>query len=452
MFSRWLAAVLLRPLKIWVVTGVLGWVAGGVPCHAQESATAVSPAGLKPPVDTAAEDSPPNPAPAGEGPSDEASAETTSALPKPTQQEAQAFFDSFKVAVASGEANRINGLFDWDAILVRGSTGIDSTKFDGPELLAKFRGIDGLVAGDAHPIIGEFGAGSTYKPLRVRYRAGRPELVCRLLFPGSGGVTYQFVPLIRRVDGAVLAGDLYLFSSGEYISETFHRYVLSSLARTNPDALSRTSAKDREFVRHLETCERMVQGINSGDHDDLLAAYVLLPSTLQREKPIFLLKLRSAPKLGLHGWQKTIDEARSLFPGDPTFDLQLMGDYNKLGKRDEALAAIERLEKSIGGDPFLLLLRGNLYLQIAQLGLAQKWIDNAILAEPGLVPARLSRINCALYQNDFAEVVKQLEALEGLGQQLADLTKVSGYKRFVASPEYRNWMQTRRKNAQAKAP
>lgn len=446
MCSRWFAATLVRPCYLHACVLLFGLAVLEAPCAAQDQSPVETPAELKPTAPIPDQSTPVEPVPAVEAPS-------TEVLPpsKPTQQECQAFVEALKEAVAAGDARQINQLFDWDTILAHGMAGIDPQLANGPDLLAKFRGIESIVDDNSHPIIGVFEPGATYKPLRVRYAGGRPEVVCRLILPGNGGVTYQRILLKRRSDGAVLAGDLYLFASGEYISETFRRYVLSSLARTNPEALKRTSTAEREFVHHLATCERMVQSINGGNHDEVLAAYALLPKTLQQEKSIFLMQLRASPKLGLHGWQKTMAEARRLFPNDPTFDLQLMGDYNQQGKHDEALAALERLEKSLGGDPYLLLLRGNLYLQTGNFGNAKKWLDNAITAEPGLVQARLSRINCALYQNDFAEVVKQLEALEALGEQLADLTKVSGYKRFVASPEYRNWMQSRRKISQTKA-
>jgi len=437
MYSRWFAAFLWRPICWFSCLALVSFATVAPGGYAQDDSATEKPAAATPAVE--------------EKPTVEETP-TAPVLPaKPTQQEGQAFIESLKAAVETGEARQINLLVDWDVILARGTAGFDPQQVDGPGLLGGFRGIKNEVDGDIHPVVGALEPGLRYKPLRVRYKAGRPEVVSRVIFPVDGGVTYQELPLGRRADGAVLAVDLYRYSTGEYLSRSFRRFVLASLARTNPAVLTNLSVAEREFLHNLETDERLVECMNRGEYEEALAAFALLPTALQRERPTQLLHLRAAPKLGLHGWQKAIADARSLFPNDPAFDLQLMGNYNQLGKRDEALAAIDRLEKAVGGDPYLLTLRGNLHLQAGKLRLARQWIQNAISAEPSLVPARLARINCALYENDFPEVVRQLDALEDLGEQLADLTKVSGYKRFVASPEYRDWIDARRRNSQTKA-
>lgn len=431
MFSRWYAASFWRPF-CWFT------------CLTLVSCATIARAGF-------AQDEPATEEAGAATPAVEETRAAPVLSSKPTQQEGQAFIESLKAAIETGAAREINLLVDWDVILARGTAGFDPQQVDGPGLLGGFRGIKNEVDGDIHPVIGALEPGLRYKPLRVRYKAGRPEVVCRVIFPGDGGVTYQELSLGRRADGAVLAVDLYQYSTGEYMSGSFRRYVLATLARTNPAVLTNLSVAEREFLQNLETDERLVECMNRGAYEDALAAFALLPTSLQRERPTQLMRLRAAPKLGLHGWQKAIAEARSLFPNDPAFDLQLMGNYNAMGQRDEALAAIERLEKAVGGDPYCLMLRGNVHLQAGKLRLAKQWIDNAIAAEPSLVPARLARVNCAIYENDFPEMVRQLDALEALGEQLADLTKVSGYKRFVSSPEYRDWMDERRRNAQTKA-
>ena len=71
--------------------------------------------------------------------------------------------------------------------------------------------------------------------------------------------------------------------------------------------------------------------------------------------------------------------------------------------------------------------------------------DRSILGDPMLEEARLIRLRVAMAQHDFKAVAESLTVLErDFGWVLDDLAAAPAYGLFVRSPNYKQWMSTRR--------
>jgi hypothetical protein len=78
----------------------------------------------------------------------------------------------------------------------------------------------------------------------------------------------------------------------------------------------------------------------------------------------------------------TIRDYRAKCPNDPGVDLILVNHYVLCRRPDDALASIDRLDKAVGGDRCLDLLRAAVYSKKGDLAAAKKRAEKAAAAEP----------------------------------------------------------------------
>jgi len=383
---------------------------------------------------------------------DEAAADATKPRPEsiPSKEECQAFAETFLSTLKAGDIAAVNKLFDWDEVFRRSTEGVDVPEEYRNDFIEGARSQLDNPQGIVGQIVTAIKEGGGYKLLRVRETQGRPHALFRIIMVNTG-VSYHEFPLQRGEDGSVRATDALLYSSGEYISDTLRRLFIGAAASSHPDLKIEGDELGGDFVRGIPTMTRMTTSLAQGQPGDTLAAFTELPPALQKDKSMLLVRLFAAQRVGIEPYRTAMAAIQKQFPNDPTVDLLLI-DYHAIeGRIDAARQGVDRLDKSVGGDPYLHVMRSGLAQLGKDLPAARRSAEAAVAAEPDLVPARLTLINCAMRQEDFAEVAKQLLAMENeLGQEIADLTNVEGYAPFVRSAEYRRWMEQRGKASNAK--
>src|SRR5262249_28440975 len=136
---------------------------------------------------------------------------------------------------------------------------------------------------------------------------------------------------------------------------------------------------------------------------------------------------------------------------DPAVDIVSI-DYYVLKKQfKEALDCVERLDKAVGGDPYLFVLRANLLLESGQFTDAIAAVDKALKQEPKLEEAYWSRITIALKEKKHGDTSVWLKkAVEELNLTLneEEMRNTPEYQPFLQSPEYREfrrWYEKRKK-------
>ena len=137
-----------------------------------------------------------------------------------------------------------------------------------------------------------------------------------------------------------------------------------------------------------------------------------------------------------------LEEFRQAHPKDPCLDLLLV-DYYVL-KKDfvRARESTDRLDKALGGDPYLDVLRDNLNVAAGDPKAARDLANRAINEEPGLVPAYLSLLDVSVQEKNFAESLDLLKMLDHKHKiKFGDLTTVPEYAGFVKSPQYQDWLR-----------
>jgi tetratricopeptide (TPR) repeat protein len=137
-----------------------------------------------------------------------------------------------------------------------------------------------------------------------------------------------------------------------------------------------------------------------------------------------------------------LETFRQLYPNDPAIDF-ISIDYFLLKKRyDEVHKSIDRLDKAVGGDPYLNVLRGSTSMEAGQFEEASRAMEKAIKDEPDMSKAYWARIGLSLQEKKHDDTLKWLQAIvEKCQVAITNLNEVPEYAEFVKSPQHGEWQK-----------
>ncbi|MFN3200177.1 MAG: tetratricopeptide repeat protein [Bradymonadia bacterium] len=351
---------------------------------------------------------------------------------------ARTFAESFEKAAKSKDAVALNNLIDWNMLLEISTEGLDLPSQMKSGFMSGLKSTAGggpLAAG----IIQALNAGGSYDFLKVREVNGQRRALFRLIMPGEGGVNYHDVVLGAGSGGKVKAIDIYVYLTGEPISQTFRRLLIPMAASTGIAA--RLGGEEALLVKHLDDLQVIGNAVQSGDHKTALRRYATLPKELQEEKSIQLMRLTAAQNANDDVlYAKAIEEVERLFPNDPSLDMLLIDGYFMKKDWAKVLESVDRLDARIGGDPYLNIMRSGVMLEKGSNDEALALGAKALEALPELADAHWTHLSAALRSEDYALALKDMNTLTSKFQVVfGDLTTNPEFAGFVKSPQYTEW-------------
>jgi tetratricopeptide (TPR) repeat protein len=351
-----------------------------------------------------------------------------------------AFARNIEATVAKGDASALAAGMDWDAVLNKAMAGAPAT----PKVEADFRAgfLKGVVSFQESILKAVTGGGS-YKLLRVRQVGAQPRALFRLL--AGGNVNYHEFHVTRGPRG-IRVGDVYVYMSGETLSESVRHGWLPMAAEANKGLVDRLAGSENEFIKTAPQWREVQRLFKAGQHKEALAGYRKLPASVQGTRMMLLTRLGITQALEEPLYLESIEAFRRAFPTDPALDLILVDGFYMKKQYDKAVESVDRLETSIGGDAHLKNVRAGLLFAKGDLEGARTWATKAVAEEPTLLDAHWTLVTVSLQQKDHAETARLLTRLESdLKVPITDLTRVPEYAAFTKSAEYRKWMGSRRK-------
>lgn len=150
-------------------------------------------------------------------------------------------------------------------------------------------------------------------------------------------------------------------------------------------------------------------------------------------------------KLGADGeadYLAAMQMFRKLYPEDAAIDF-ISIDYFFLQKRfDEARKSIDRLDRAVGGDPYLNVIRGNAWMEEGRFDEARQAMEEAIKKKPDLANAYWMRITLSLRERKHADTLKWLQTtVEKWHVTIGNLNEFPDYAEFVNSPQHGEWLE-----------
>lgn len=365
--------------------------------------------------------------------------------PPLSDEECRTFAASFEKAVLSNDLVALSDMFDWDAFLATATAGIEVSERFKQDFATGFKHAQTQKGAVFQQVIEAVTNGGTFKFLRVHTIKPHKRAMFRMTLPGAGFNYHDWV-LARRPDGRIRGVDVYVFLSAELMSKTIRRAYLPLAAHESRGIVAKLTGQEQEFVKHLPQLMAMSDHLKEGRFREVLDTYRQLPHGLKIDKNFLLVRFQAAPNLGDEEYTAVIEDFRKYHPDDPCLDI-LSIDTSIL-KKDyaKALASIDRLDKAVGGDPYLDTRRADVYLEDQKPDAAKQAARRAIEREPNLIDAYWSLVAISLKEREFAET---LELLNILGEKfdivIEDLDTIPDYAGFVESPHYQQWLKARSK-------
>jgi len=377
---------------------------------------------------------------------------SASARPKeklPTDAECRQWGKLVQSAIASGDIDKFNRQIDWDAFLETATTVPDET----PEIAASrqkfaqaFKStVTSKPAGFAPVIMASIKNGGSYRMLRSHIVDGRKRVLFRLINT-RGAVNYHDFILSRSAQGNLIAVDWHIFLMGELSSQTTRRNYLPLVALSSHATLDQLAQTDRDFLTHLKDFQALTQNARDKKHSEVLEIYKRLPPSLQRNKSVLILRFASAQVTNEGEYLTAIDDFRTAYPHDALLDMISVDALLQRKKYDQALECIERLDRSVGGDPYLKVTRARILGLQGKMPAAHIMGQRAVSQEPSLINGYYLLLDLSLKTREFDETVRLLKSLTSkFGIQFSDFSQAPEFAEFVKSPQYQSWLQSRSK-------
>jgi hypothetical protein len=365
------------------------------------------------------------------------------ALTKPLPEEdCEEYADAVVEAVASGDPAAVNSLIDWDSIFATATADLGASE----KVVSDWkRGLKTTVidnAGYAGRLIQNSKEGGQFDYLRTRESHGKQVILFRMIGPGGQGVSYVEFEPTRGPDHKIRAKNLYPYISGELISETIRRGLLPLAATHSRTFLDKLLTNEQDYVRDLPKLTPITEAMKQGKKQDALRQLKELRPETKKQKVILLMRIQAAAEADETDYVAALEEFRKLFPNDPSLDLQSI-DYYMLKKNfPKALRCVDRLDESVGGDPYLNCIRSSVAMERGDGAEARRFANLAIDREPSLQIAYFVLVGLSLQDQKYDETVAGLKRIHDTFEtSFEDLTTLPEYAGFVKSPQYNQWLQ-----------
>jgi len=351
---------------------------------------------------------------------------------------ALAFARSLETSLNACDSSLFDSSIAWDALVDRGTADLEV-----PETVrAEFAtGIArGFVLGDE--ICKAIRESGSYVLLNVRAVEGEPRALFRIV--SESGLNYHDLLLSEADDGSVRILDLFIYSLGEWVSQTARRGFLPLVAQLENGSLDRMKKGDNLYLDNVPNILKMQHHYQQGEFRKALDLFRAFPDELKNNRNILMVRFAVAVQLGGEEYDQAMLDLKTAFPDDPSLDLVLIDHYFNARQFDEALRIVDRIDRSVGGDPYLDFMRANVLYAGGRRSEARAAARRAVEREPGLEDPYWTLVTISLDERDFGETAKLLDEIEtSLGLVVGDLTRIPEYSEFLESDAYDAWAASR---------
>jgi hypothetical protein len=365
----------------------------------------------------------------------------------PNEKECRQWAALLETAVRSGDLTRCNDLIDWQAILETAAAFPNPSSEQAKKraefietLKPKFAAGSGF-AGQMIATVRDHGS---FKLLRLREVDGRRRVQFRALTKENGLNYYEFI-LAPSTDGSVRAVDLYVVAIAQLQSENLRPWFLTWMHSADSGRQDQLSPVERDFVRYGADVAAMADAARAKQPQRVLEIYQRLPDSLKRTKALLSARLASAALVSEADYLRAFDDFQKYYPNEAGSDLVALNGFFVRKSYEPALASVDRLDKALGGDPYLKVTRAIILLEQGKAEPSWKMAERAIVEEPTLFQAYEFLFSHSIQTRNFAKTTELISTMESkFNWKLPDLTTDPACAEFVKSAEYKAWLKSRR--------
>lgn len=353
----------------------------------------------------------------------------------PTEKECTDFAKIIEADVASGAWQLVDNNFDMNGVIDKTMAGYTVA----PATAQGFR--TGLKSGFSFGKVTSTAAqGGSYRFVRLRDVKNQRVAVFRLLT--ASGLNYHELLLQKSPAGKIRIGDVFIYMTGEYISETFRRTYVPIAVSENRGLLEKLVGSDSDMVKNLPKIQAMQAAHQRGQAAQALKLYNELPPSVQADKNMLVQRITITQAIGEKEYDAAFLAFRKHFPNDTALHLLGIDFWLHRKNYDETMKCVDAIDKNIGGDPYLDAMRANILIQAKDLAKARGLAQKVLKELPELAESYWPMITIHLEEKDHAATLKMLQKMRAdLSWDFGDLTLVPLYADFVKSKEYQEWLK-----------
>lgn len=248
---------------------------------------------------------------------------------------------------------------------------------------------------------------------------------------------------ICSIDGELKSNDLYIYLTGEHLSETYARVYRLSM-------LNLATSKDPVNASDLEDFLNLGAAIDYNSKGEIQAAFDAAESIkgdLASEKFVQLIKIRIASKLDLDNYVAAIEALKVSHENDPTIYLTLIDYYLAKEEYDRAYDLIDNLQIETEDD-FLYFFKGNLEYLRQDFESAENYFTYMMENYVDFFQGYGGYLMAVTQQGEFNEAIVVLDKLvelefdrDALIDYIEDRDEndFNQFDPLVASEAYKNW-------------
>jgi hypothetical protein len=267
------------------------------------------------------------------------------------------------------------------------------------------------------------------------------------LFRSSSKQDFDYFDMYVSINqtGAVYITDMFFYSSAESYTQKV-RLIGYSLAQSRSGQNTRMDPNLSVWLGAAPLIKAAFYDLQNGRFQQALERYAKLPKPLQKDKSILVNRLIAAAEVSKDEYTKAINDFAELYPGEPALNMQLVRWFIKKKQYDRARESIDKIERTVGKDAFLIYLRAELCFDEGELTKAKRLSKDATKIDSKLPQPQWLLLRIALQEGDFKESARLLKNLDRFWEVvLLDIKNSPSYEKFVKTTEFKALTENRAK-------
>lgn len=293
-----------------------------------------------------------------------------------------------------------------------------------------------LVQGILNNAIGE----SVFTFLRVRELNGQRLALFHLR--AEDGLTYYEWYLDADAAGKVRAWDCEAYVSGERMSQTLRRMWIPVVAEIDEQVRKHMGKANREFASNFQKIMQIRNAYASQEHEQAIKLYESLPQSVQDERTVMSVIMTSYLNAGDEDrHQKLLERYNALYSAASNRELMMIDLCIYREDYGEAMKMVDGLDRRVGGDPYLDVMRSNIVYLGGDYAKAKTFSDRGIENDPGIEDFYWGSIEQAIAEEDWPRISDMFDGLILIGVEINDLHNVDYFSGYVKSGAYDAWLK-----------
>lgn len=346
--------------------------------------------------------------------------------------EAQAFVEQLAERMSAGDPATFRKAFDIPALSGRSFGGLDAPA----DLRRGFEiGVSAGLDQMTTAISDNMKKGGKYTFLHLHMVDG--ELRAMFRMTGPTGLNYHDLVLQVHEPDTVRIIDLHMATTGELISASYHRLLLPLVAGATKGANANLTQDERDYVDNIGQVKDVSQKLLAKDYAGVHAIYESLPESLQKEQVLMLYNLQSLARIDKKQFVDAMDRYEKAFPDSPSLSLLRIDSTAMAQDWTGLLSTLDKLDKQVGGDPFLNVFRVKALQGLGRSDEALAAGEACLKADPHCAEAYVALLHALAAQKNWPGTADMMERmLAYTGKFLPTMTSDADFSEFIQTPEF----------------